>query len=214
MLMYVVNAFSKKRLIVIIIFLASLVFTNPKIAFVINDLSKNYLTESISNQVEAYASEEGIEINTKRYKDAANKGSFKRYVNRFISDYAKLAMMYVIFIFFLLKKKFLEKNKDFNEIIIVSIIAFSMTNIFSSVYHGSRFYALSMVIFYIPLINLHTSNNDTIANLKYIYYENRLFIGICSVLVFLNAFNSIYMSHRAINLLNLFIGNWMFLILN
>lgn len=211
---YFINFFSKNRLLVIILFLGSLVFTNPKIAFVVNDITKEYFTESVSKQVEAYASEEGIEINTKRYKDSADKGSFKRSVNRFISEYAKLAIMYAVFIFFLLRKNFLKSNKQLNEIIIVSIIAFSITNIFSSVYHGSRFYALAIVLFFIPLINFYTSSNDSIESLKSKYNENKVFINICSFLVFMNAFNSIYMSHRTIDLLNLFFGNWAFLFIN
>lgn len=211
---YFVNFFSKNRFFVIMLFLGSLVFTNPKVAFVVNDFTKEYFRESVSKQVEAYASEDGIESNIKRYKVAAEEGSFKRAVNRFVSEYVRLAIMYAVFFYFLFKRNYLKNNKEINEILIVSIIAFSITNIFSSVYHGNRFYSLAIVIFFIPLIYFFTSSHDSIENLKRKYNENKVFLNVCSFLVFINAFNSIYMSHRTINLLNLFCGNWAFLFVN
>ena len=77
---------------------------------VVSNLSKQYLSESVSSQVDAYASEDGVKANAKRYKKAVENGSARRAINRGIIDYSRQILMFSVVFFYCKKKKIFSQK--------------------------------------------------------------------------------------------------------
>ena len=199
----------KKRLnIVLLIFGLSVVYSNSNLSGFVDNFSKTYLTESVSTQIDAYASEEGQENNTKRYAKAEKEGSAKRAINRGIITYSRQILMLSLVFFILKRRKFLTQHKFYEDLLIVALLSYSFTNFASSVLHGNRFFSVSNFYFYFVLFYLLTSVNVSLEQNKRFYYENKRLFHFISLLIVLNFFNFAYMSKIVFNFPNLIFGNW------
>jgi|694.fasta_scaffold15058_12 hypothetical protein len=195
--------------IVIILFILSFVYSNSNVSAVVDNLSKQYLRESISNQVDAYASEEGIESNNVRYAKAVKKGSTKRAINRGIIAYSRQILMFSLLFFILRRKKFLAQNPFYEDLLLMALLSYSLTNFASSVLHGSRFFSVSNFYFYFVLFYMITSTTVSFEQNKAFYLKNKKIFHFISLLIVLNFFNFAYMAKTIFNFPNLIFGNWL-----
>jgi hypothetical protein len=184
------------------------VYSNSNLSGFVDNFSKTYLTESVSTQIDAYASEEGQENNTKRYAKAEKEGSAKRAINRGIITYSRQILMFSLVFFILKRRKFLTQHKFYEDLLIVALLSYSFTNFASSVLHGNRFFSVSNFYFYFVLFYLLTSVNVSLEQNKRFYYENKRLFHFISLLIVLNFFNFAYMSKIVFNFPNLIFGNW------
>jgi len=199
----------KKRLnIVLLIFGLSVVYSNSNLSGFVDNFSKTYLTESVSTQIDAYASEEGQENNTKRYAKAVKEGSAKRAINRGIITYSRQILMFSLVFFILKRRKFLTQHKFYEDLMIMALLSYSFTNFASSVLHGNRFFSVSNFYFYFVLFYLLTSVNVSLEQNKRFYYENKRLFHFISLVIVLNFLNLTYMVKVVFNFPNLIFGNW------
>lgn len=199
----------KKRLnIVLLIFGLSVVYSNSNLSGFVDNFSKTYLTESVSTQIDAYASEEGQENNTKRYAKAEKEGSAKRAINRGIITYSRQILMFSLVFFILKRRKFLTQHKFYEDLMIMALLSYSFTNFASSVLHGNRFFSVSNFYFYFVLFYLLTSVNVSLEQNKRFYYENKRLFHFISLVIVLNFLNLTYMVKIVFNFPNLIFGNW------
>ena len=199
----------KKRMnIVILIFVLSFVYSNSNMSAVVDNFSKQYLRESISNQVDAYASEEGVESNNLRYSKALKEGSTKRAINRGIIAYSRQILMFSLLFIILKRKKFLEEHPFYENLLIMALLSYSLTNFASSVLHGSRFFSVSNFYFYFTLFYMISSNVLTFDQNKIFYFNNKKTLNFISILIVFNFFNFFYMAKTIFNFPNLIFGNW------
>jgi hypothetical protein len=199
----------KKRLnIVLLIFGLSVVYSNSNLSGFVDNFSKTYLTESVSTQIDAYASEEGQESNTKRYAKAEKEGSAKRAINRGIITYSRQILMFSLVFFILKRRKFLTQQKFYEDLMIMALLSYSFTNFASSVLHGNRFFSVSNFYFYFVLFYLLTSVKVSMEQHKNFYYENKRLFHFISLVIVLNFLNLTYMVKIVFNFPNLIFGNW------
>ena len=199
----------KKRLnIVLLIFGLSVVYSNSNLSGFVDNFSKTYLTESVSTQIDAYASEEGQENNTKRYAKAEKEGSAKRAINRGIITYSRQILMFSLVFFILKRRKFLTQHKFYEDLMIMALLSYSFTNFASSVLHGNRFFSVSNFYFYFVLFYLLTSVKVSMEQHKNFYYENKRLFHFISLVIVLNFLNLTYMVKIVFNFPNLIFGNW------
>ncbi|MFY8008300.1 MAG: EpsG family protein [Flavobacterium sp.] len=199
----------KKRLnIVLLIFGLSVVYSNSNLSGFVDNFSKTYLTESVSTQIDAYASEEGQENNTKRYAKAEKEGSAKRAINRGIITYSRQILMFSLVFFILRRRKFLTQHKFYEDLMIMALLSYSFTNFASSVLHGNRFFSVSNFYFYFVLFYLLTSVKVSMEQHKNFYYENKRLFHFISLVIVLNFLNLTYMVKIVFNFPNLIFGNW------
>jgi hypothetical protein len=176
---------------------------------VVDNLSKQYLRESISNQVDAYASEEGVESNDARYAKAVKVGSTKRAINRGIIAYSRQILMFSLLFFILKRKKFLAQNPFYEDLLLMALLSYSLTNFASSVLHGSRFFSVSNFYFYFILFYMISSTTVSLEQNKAFYLKNIKILHFISLLIVLNFFNFVYMAKTIFNFTNLIFGNWL-----
>lgn len=195
--------------IAILLFGLSFVYSNSNLSSVVDTFSKQYLRESISNQVDAYASEEGIESNDQRYAKAVKEGSARRAINRGIIAYSRQILMFSLLFFILKRKKFLAQNKFYEDMLIMALLSYSLTNFASSVLHGSRFFSVSNFYFYFVLFFMIASTKVSFEQNKAFFLNNKRFFHFISLLIVLNFINFTYMAKTIFNFPNLIFGNWL-----
>lgn len=194
--------------IVLLFFVFSYVYSNSNIPLVIDNFSKNYLSESVSNQVDAYASEEGVETNEARYSTAVKKGSTKRAINRGIIEYSRQVLMFSLVFFVLKRRRFLINNKFYENLVLLALLSYSLTNLASSVYHGNRFFSVSNFYFYFVLFYMIASSKMSFEQNRAFYRNNKPLFHFISFIIIINFFNIVYMSRSAFNFTNMIFGNW------
>jgi hypothetical protein len=200
----------RKRVnLTLLIFGLSVVYSNTNLSGFVDTFSKQYLTDSISTQVDAYASEEGQESNSKRYAKAEKEGSAKRAINRGIITYSRQILMFSLLFFILKRRRFLMQHKFYEDLMIMALLSYSLTNFASSVLHGNRFFSVSNFYFYFVLFYLLTTVKFSYAQNKKFYHENKRLFHFISLLIVLNFLNLTYMVKVVFNLPNLFFGNWL-----
>lgn len=199
-------------LISLALFASSFTLSSPAIATQINIVTSRFLSGSISDNVAQYASEEGIEKNIERYTKAANQGSWRRSVNRAITKYSRLLMMYVGFIMGVLVYLKYRIHLFIKSSFILISIGFALTNIATSVYHGDRFFSVSTLLLYYTLFVLFSSPLVYKRVPVQFYGKLKTWMRVLVFLVILNFVNSVYMMNKSMDLLNIFVGNWLFLI--
>jgi hypothetical protein len=203
-----INKLKYRTNIALLIFVLSFVYSNSGMSSVVSNLSKQYLSESVSSQVDAYASEDGVKANAKRYKKAVENGSAKRAINRGIIDYSRQILMFSVAFFIVRRKRFLAKNKFYEQLLLLALLSYSLTNFVSSVLHGSRFFSVSNVLYYFILFYILASVKISTAENKMFYRKNKIFYNFVSIVVILSFFNSAYMAKIIFNFPNLIMGNW------
>jgi hypothetical protein len=197
-----------KTNIAIILFLLSFLFSNSGLSSVANNFSQQYLSSSVSNQVSAYASEEGLESNEERYETSKREGSTKRAINRGITEYSRQVMMFTLLFFIIKRKKFLTRNKFYEDILIIALLAYTLTNFLTAILHGNRFFAVSNLYFYFALFFLMSSNTMSSAQNKLFLSKNKYIFHFISILVIISFFNTAYIAKFVFNFPNLLFGNW------
>jgi hypothetical protein len=195
--------------IVIILFILSFVYSNSNVSSVVDNLSKQYLRESISNQVDAYASEEGVESNDARYAKAVKEGSTKRAINRGIIAYSRQILMFSLLFIILKRKKLIAQNKFYEDLLLMALLSYSFTNFASSIHHGSRFFSVSNFYFYFVLFFMISSTKLPFEKNKAFFLMNKSIFNFISLLIVFNFFNFVYMAKTIFNFTNLIFGNWL-----
>jgi hypothetical protein len=176
---------------------------------VANEFSHNYLNESAANQVEAYASDDGVINNNERYKKAVEEGSARRAINRGIIFYSRQILMFSVVFFILLRKNFLYQNKFYGNLFVLILLSYSATNFFSSVLHGSRFFSVSNILYYFSIFYLLAPKKLTESENKIFYRNNKLYYNFVSIVIIISFLNTTYMAKTIYNFPNLFLGNWL-----
>jgi hypothetical protein len=199
----------KRANIVLIIFALSFIYSRSNISSVVDSFSKQFLSESISSQVDIYASEEGIENNDIRYSKAVKQGSTKRAINRGIIDYSRQILMFSLLFIILRRKKFIDQNKFYEDLLLMALLSYSLTNFAASVHHGSRFFSVSNLFFYFTLFYMVTTHKMSFDQNKIFYLKNKFVFHFISLLIVFNFFNFAVMAKTIFNFTNLIFGNWL-----
>lgn len=204
----VINKLKFRVNIVILLFSLSIIYSNSNLSNVVNDFSAKYLRESVSSQVDQYASEEGVETNAKRYQKASEKGSTGRAINRGITTYSRQILMFSLLFFIIRRKRFLDQNKFYEDLFVMALLSYSLTNFVSSVLHGSRFFLVSNFYFYFILFYLLASNALSSVQNKSFFNSNKNIFNFISILIVFTFFNFVYMAKTIFNFPNIIFGNW------
>jgi hypothetical protein len=203
-----ISKFKFRTNIAITIFISSFIFANSGISGIANNLASQYLSESIADQTSDYASKDGLERNVERYATNVKEGSTKRAINRGITEYSRYILMFTLFFIILKRKKFLALNRFYENILVMALLSYSLTNFLTSILHGSRFFTVSNLYFYFGLFFLVSSTKMTLEQNKSFFYRNKFILNFISVVTIISFLNTAYISKGVFNFPNLIFGNW------
>lgn len=201
-----------KLIISIFIFIVSIVYSSSNIAYSVNNYTQDLFQESVSSRVSNYASEEGMERMNDKYDNLEKQGSINRLISRSISEYSDYILMYSLIIISLFHYKFLISNSYIKNLFVISILAYSLANMASSISNGDRFYTLASAIYFFSLFYMITKEKVQ-RNYLFIIKNDKLII-ILIIVVIINGLNSIYISREIFNYKSLIFGNWLTVLIN
>ena len=197
----------KDRTIVVwMIFAVSFFLTTPAVSLYINSMTQEYMSESVANSVEGYASERGLEGMAERYAEGARMGNLNRAISRSMVDIRNYTVMACVGLLSLLCSRCKNKNKDMVRILNFLLLFYSFSNVANSNSQGVRFYAtaaLLAVCFFIVFIA--KSQNENAVSITH----KRLFIIGCFI-VCLTTLMHLYIGRDAANLGSVMFNNIIF----
>ena len=138
-----------------IIFAVSFFLTTPAVSLYINNLSQEYMSESVAKNVDGYASERGLEGMAERYAEGARTGNLNRAISRSMVDIRNYTVMACVGLLSLLCYRSKNKNEEMVRIMNYLLLFYSFSNVANSNSQGVRFYAtaaLLAVCFFIVFI--------------------------------------------------------------
>ena len=194
----------KDRTIVVwMIFAVSFFLTTPAVSLYINSMTQEYMSESVANSVEGYASERGLEGMAERYAEGARMGNLNRAISRSMVDIRNYTVMACVGLLSLLCYRSKNKNKEMVRILNFLLLFYAFSNVANSNSQGVRFFAtaaLLAVCFFIVFIA--KSQNENAVSITH----KRLFIIGCFI-VCLTTLIYLYIGRDAANLGNVMFNN-------
>ena len=197
----------KDRTIVVwMIFAVSFFLTTPAVSLYINSMTQEYMSESVANSVEGYASERGLEGMAERYAEGARMGNLNRAISRSMVDIRNYTVMACVGLLSLLCYRSKNKNKEMVRILNFLLLFYAFSNVANSNSQGVRFFAtaaLLAVCFFIVFIA--KSKNENAVSITY----KRLYIIGCFI-VCLTTLMHLYIGRDAANLGSVMFNNIIF----
>ena len=194
----------KDRTIVVwMIFAVSFFLTTPAVSLYINSMTQEYMSESVAENVEGYASERGLEGMAERYAEGARMGNLNRAISRSMVDIRNYTVMACVGLLSLLCYRSKNKNKEMVRILNFLLLFYAFSNVANSNSQGVRFFAtaaLLAVCFFIVFIA--KSQNENAVSITH----KRLFIIGCFI-VCLTTLIYLYIGRDAANLGNVMFNN-------
>ena len=192
--------------VVWMIFAVSFFLTTPAVSLYINSMTQEYMSESVANSVEGYASERGLEGMAERYAEGARMGNLNRAISRSMVDIRNYTVMACVGLLSLLCSRSKNKNKDMVRILNYLLLFYAFSNLANSNSQGVRFYAtaaLLAVCFFILFI-AKSKNVDELS----ITYKRLYIIG-CFI-VCITTLMHLYIGRDAANLGSVMFNNIIF----
>ena len=189
--------------VVWMIFAVSFFLTTPAVSLYINSMTQEYMSESVANSVEGYASERGLEGMAERYAEGARMGNLNRAISRSMVDIRNYTVMACVGLLSLLCYRSKNKNKDMVRILNFLLLFYAFSNLANSNSQGVRFYAtaaLLAVCFFIVFIAKSKNINELSITYK------RLYIIGCFI-VCLTTLMHLYIGRDAANLGSVMFNN-------
>ena len=192
--------------VVWMIFAVSFFLTTPTVSLYINSMTQEYMSESVANSVEGYASERGLEGMAERYAEGARKGNLNRAISRSMVDIRNYTVMACVGLLSLLCYRSKNKNEEMTRILNYLLLFYAFSNVANSNSQGVRFYAtaaLLAVCFFIVFIAKSKNVNAVSITHK------RLYIIGCFI-VCLTTLMHLYIGRDAANLGSVMFNNIIF----
>lgn len=179
-----------------VIFFVSFFLATPSVSLYMDQFSREYLSESISESVSIYSSEEGLENMAKFYEKGKQEGNLNRIISRSmveVRNYTVMACVFALsFWFYRYRRSEVSLNRRLNFLLLFC----SFANIASSNSQGQRFYeivAILAICFFILIKYQMRFNLRSILILKFL-------IMITFIIVSVNSLLYIYIGREASNL--------------
>lgn len=189
--------------VVWMIFAVSFFLTTPAVSLYINSMSQEYMSESVAQNVEGYASERGLEGMAERYAEGASTGNLNRAISRSMVDIRNYAVMACVGLLSLLCYRGKNKNEEMVRILNYLLLFYSFSNVANSNSQGLRFYAtaalLAVCFFIIFIAKSQNENAVSIAHKR--LYTIGCFIVCITTLMYL------YIGRDAANLSSVMFNN-------
>ena len=192
--------------VVWIIFAVSFFLTTPAVSLYINSMSQEYMSESVVQNVEGYASERGLEGMAETYAEGARTGNLNRAISRSMVDIRNYTVMACVGLLSLLCYLSKNKNEEMVRILNYLLLFYSFSNVANSNSQGQRFYAtaaLLAVCFFIVFIA--KSQNVNAVSIAY----KRLYTIGCFI-VCITTLMYLYIGRDAANLSSVMFNNIIF----
>lgn len=189
--------------VVWMIFAVSFFLTTPAVSLYINSMSQEYMSESVAQNVEGYASERGLEGMAETYAEGARTGNLNRAISRSMVDIRNYTVMACVGFLSLLCYRGKNKNVEKVRILNYLLLFYAFSNVANSNSQGVRFYAtaaLLAICFFIVFI-AKSKNVDELS-----ITHKRLFIIGCFI-VCLTTLIYLYIGRDAANLGNVMFNN-------
>ena len=189
--------------VVWMIFAVSFFLTTPAVSLYINSMSQEYMSESVAQNVEGYASERGLEGMAETYAEGARTGNLNRAISRSMVDIRNYTVMACVGLLSLLCYRSKNKNEEMVRILNYMLLFYAFSNVANSNSQGIRFFAtaaLLAVCFFI--VFRAKSQNENAVSITH----KRLFIIGCFI-VCLTTLIYLYIGRDAANLGNVMFNN-------
>lgn len=196
--------------IVWLVFLLSVILnTLTSTAYTINAFSMSVFNEETSGAISDYASAEGLNAMNERYSDLALESNINRAISEVLFNVRNYGVMWLLFLLSVLDYKNIRKNKQLESIITLLLLAFTLTNIFSSASNGNRFFATSIAItiWLFFILMRQVGSKYSVINKEFIQ-KHRFLINSIFLLVFANGLLALYMDRKGFDYIHVLIGNF------
>ena len=202
--------FRNRLKIVWLVFILSVILhLTPATSYFIADFSGNVFNETANAHISAYASEEGLYTMNERYATIAANSNINRVVSEFFLNARNYGVMWLLFLLSVLDYKTIRKNQQLESIITLLLLAFTLTNIFSSASNGNRFFATSIAItvWLFFILMRQVGSKYSVINKEFIQ-KHRFLINFIFILVFANGLLTLYMDRKGFDYIHVLIGNF------
>lgn len=192
--------------VVWMIFAVSFFLTTPAVSLYINSMSQEYMSESVAQNVEGYASERGLEGMAERYAEGARMGNLNRAISRSVVDIRNYTVMACVGFLSLLCYRGKNKNVEKVRILNYLLLFYAFSNVANSNSQGVRFYAtaaLLAICFFIIFI-AKSQNVNAVSSAHKRLYTIGCFIVCITTLMHL------YIGRDAANLSSVMFNNIIF----
>ena len=192
--------------VVWMIFAVSFFLTTPAVSLYINSMSQEYMSESVAQNVEGYASERGLEGMAETYAEGARTGNLNRAISRSMVDIRNYTVMACVGLLSLLCYRSKNKNEEMVRILNYMLLFYAFSNVANSNSQGVRFYAtaaLLAVCFFIVFVAKSQNVNVVSTTHKRLYIIG-CFIVCITTLIYL------YIGRDAANLGSVMFNNIIF----
>ena len=187
---YLHNRFS----LCIILFMISFLFVTPIVSNAIYSFAGNYFSESISENVSLYASEEGLEYMNERYSSGLAQRSFRgmiAYMTFDVKRYTLMAVLFILSVFVAYKNKI---TSSVTYLLSFSLLSFAFANIASSVSNGARFFHFAGAAFIFLLFYMKYPSQECYDEDYNIVNSRNLPLNVAKIIVIITGVLGIYAS--------------------
>ena len=192
--------------VVWMIFAVSFSLTTPAVSLYINSMSQEYMSESVAQNVEGYASERGLEGMAETYAEGARRGNLNRAISRSMVDIRNYTVMACVGLLSLLCYRSKNKKEEMVRILNYLLLFYAFSNVANSNSQGVRFYATAALLascFFIVFI-AKSQNLNTVS-----FAHKRLYTIGCFI-VCITTFMHLYIGRDAANLSSVMFNNIIF----
>ena len=192
--------------VVWMIFAVSFSLTTPAVSLYINSMSQEYMSESVAQNVEGYASERGLEGMAETYAEGARRGNLNRAISRSMVDIRNYTVMACVGLLSLLCYRSKNKKEEMVRILNYLLLFYAFSNVANSNSQGVRFYATAALLascFFIVFI-AKSQNLNTVS-----FAHKRLYTIGCFIVCITTLMN-LYIGRDAANLSSVMFNNIIF----
>lgn len=199
------HLFLKNKLrLVWIIYALSIVFSTSSTSYFLHKFAEHNFRGSISESVEIYASEVGLESMSNSYKEQAAYGNFNRTITRTIVDIRNYGIMICVVLLSIAQYKHNKHERRSISYFTLILLLMSLANVAASASNGERFYHItSMVSIYFLFAYLYEDRKK----IRSFYSKNKCFFMILFSLGILYGIIYIFVSRNAYSYVQLVFGN-------
>lgn len=190
-----------------IVFVLSFVYSTTATSVWIDGFVEEYGSEVLSENVGAYASEEGLEGMAERYEEGARSGNLNRAISRTMMDVKNYGVMVCVALFSIYGYRKRKENESINQLMNYILVVYACANIASSNSQGGRFYlAAAMVVVFVLVFLLYRDESYYLEFHK----KNKIWINVAFILCIIAGALHLYMGRDMTNLLGIVFGNFFF----
>ena len=192
--------------VVWMIFAVSFSLTTPAVSLYINSMSQEYMSESVAQNVEGYASERGLEGMAETYAEGARRGNLNRAISRSMVDIRNYTVMACVGLLSLLCYRSKNKKEEMVRILNYLLLFYAFSNVANSNSQGVRLYATAALLascFFIVFIAKSQ-------NLNAVSFAHKRLYTIGCFIVCITTLMHLYIGRDAANLSSVMFNNIIF----